>query len=114
MLLQTTDIATDRQRGPMSDMILYTDHPFLPIHAALFSNFDGTCSVVVSDRAGRNCEADYSVSLSGSKWAATGAMEVVLRPRGGNRPSELMTFEDTGSLFTGIRFEIPDEIPALV
>lgn len=105
--MQTTDIATDRRRGPMSEMILYTEHPFLPIHAALFSNFDSTYSVVVSDRNGMPCDGAYTVSLAGDRQT----MEIALRPgEGGNAA----TFEDNGDQFTGIRFELHDKRPVTV
>lgn len=107
--MRTTDIATDRWRGPMSEMLLYTEHPYLPIHAALFSNFDGTCSVVVSGRDGRDLSAEYTVNLSGANAAGVSAMEIVLRPA--TRPSDQLTFEDTGNQYTGIRFDL--EKPAL-
>lgn len=106
MFLQTSDIATDQRRGQMSDMLLYTEHPFLPIHAALFSNFDGTFSVVVSGRDGRNYDDSYTVSLAGANRAAASAMEIVLRPVKAGNAADLVTFEDSGSQFTGIRFEL--------
>lgn len=111
MFLHTTDIATDRRRGQMSEMLLYTEHPFLPIHAALFSNFDGTCSVVVSGRDGRNCDDSYTVSLAGASRTAASAMEIVLRPVKAGNAADLVTFEDTGSHFTGIRFELRKDRP---
>ena len=114
MFLQTTDIATDRRRGPMSDMLLYTEHPFLPIHAALFSNFDGTYSVVVSGRDGQNCDDSYTVSLAGANRAAASAMEIVLRPVKAGNAADLVTFEDSGSQFTGIRFELRTDRPPVV
>jgi hypothetical protein len=104
--MHTTDIATDRRRGPMSEMVLYTEHPFLPIHAALFSNFDSTFSVVVSDRYGRPCDGAYTVSLAGDLQS----LDIVLRP--GNRGAA--TFEDKGHQFTGIRFELHEQRPVAV
>ncbi|MBL8238732.1 MAG: hypothetical protein JNM66_15010 [Bryobacterales bacterium] len=109
MFLPTYDIATDRWRGPMSEMLLYTEHPFLPIHAALFSNFDGTMSVVVSGRDGRDCSDAYTVSLAGGSLESASAMEIVVRPSETNQPGDRVTFEDTGSQFTGIRFEVKAE-----
>ena len=103
--MRTTDIATDQRRGQMSEMLLYTEHPFLPIHAALFSNFDSTYSVVVSGRDGQNCDDSYTVSLAGANRAGVSAMEIVLRP-GKEANADPVTFEDTGSQFTGIRFEL--------
>ncbi len=99
--MRNTDIVTDQCRGQMSDMLLYTDHPSLPIHAALFSNFDGTYSVVVSSRNGQNCDSAYTVSLAGSS-----AMEIVLRPATTGTPADNLTFEDSGNQITGIRFEV--------
>lgn len=94
----------------MSEMLLYTEHPFLPIHAALFSNFDGTFSVVVSGRDGQNCDGMYSVSLSGANPAGASAMEIVLRPGKENHKVDGFTFDDgNGSQFTGIRFEVRKE-----
>ena len=91
----------------MSEMLLYTDHPFLPIHAALFANFDGTCSVVVSNRNGEDLGGAYTVSLAGANRAGLSAMEIVLRP--GKSESDQITFEDTGNQFTGIRFELRND-----
>lgn len=109
--MRTTDIATDRRRGPMSDMVLYTEHPYLPIHAALFSNFDGTYSVVVSGLDGRNYDDAYTVSLAGANRGAS-AMEIVLRPGKTGTEADNLTFEDNGSQFTGIRFDLrPVQIP---
>ncbi len=108
MFLPTYDIATDRWRGPMSEMLLYAEHPHLPIHAALFSNFDGTLSVVVGGRNGLNNTGGYTVSLAGVSRAAASAMEIVLRPTGESVP-ERVTFEDTGNPITGIRFELTAE-----
>jgi hypothetical protein len=96
----------------MSDMLLYTDHPFLPIHAALFSNFDGTYSVVVSGRDGQNYDDSYTVSVAGASRAAS-AMEIVLRPVT-SQESGLLTFTDTGNQFTGIRFELRTDRRAVV
>ena len=107
--MRTTDIATDRRRGPMSDMVLYTDHPYLPIHAALFSNFDGTYSVVVSGSNGQNYDDSYTVSLSGANQSGFSAMEIVLRPAKTGTQSDGLTFEDTGNQFTGIRFDLRAE-----
>jgi len=98
----------------MSDMLLYTDHPFLPIHAALFSNFDGTYSVVVSGRDGRNHDDSYTVSLNGANHATASAMEIVLRPVKAGNADDLVTFEDSGSQFTGIRFELRNDRPYVV
>ncbi|MFN0106766.1 MAG: hypothetical protein ACKV2U_32315 [Bryobacteraceae bacterium] len=109
MTLQTTDIATDRWRGPMTEMLLYTEHPFLPIHAALFSNFDSTYSVVVSGRNGQEYDGSYTVSFTGGGPADASAMEIVLRPANTGSAGDRVTFEDTGNQFTGIRFELrPD------
>ena len=93
----------------MSDMVLYTDHPYLPIHAALFSNFDGTYSVVVSGSNGQNYDDSYTVSLSGANQAGVSAMEIVLRPAKSGAQAEALTFEDTGNQFTGIRFDLRAE-----
>jgi hypothetical protein len=106
MFLPTYDVATDRRRGPMSDMLLFAEHPFLPIHAALFSNFDGTYSAVVSGRNGQQCDGSYTISLAGVSRASIGAMEIVLRPASGGNAAERVTFEDTGNQITGIRFEV--------
>jgi hypothetical protein len=95
----------------MSDMVLYTDHPYLPIHAALFSNFDGTYSVVVSGRNGQNYDDSYTVSLSGANQAGVSAMEIVLRPSRVGSSNDSLTFEDTGNQFTGIRFDLRAEQP---
>jgi hypothetical protein len=109
MFLPTYDIATDRWRGPMSEMLLYAEHPHLPIHAALFSNFDGTLSVVVGGRNGLNNTGGYTVSLAGVSRAAASAMEIVLRPTGDHSVPERVTFEDTGNPITGIRWELTAE-----
>lgn len=93
----------------MSDMVLYTDHPYLPIHAALFSNFDGTFSVVVSGRDGQNYDDAYTVSLAGANRAGVTAMEIVLRPGKTGTEADNMTFEDNGGQFTGIRFDLRTE-----
>ncbi len=93
----------------MSEMLLYAEHPHLPIHAALFSNFDGTFSVVVSGRNGQNCPGGYTVSLAGVNRASASAMEIVLRPSNDLSPADRVTFEDTGSQITGIRFELRAE-----
>jgi hypothetical protein len=93
----------------MSDMVLYTDHPYLPIHAALFSNFDGTYSVVVCGSNGQNHDDSYTVSLSGANQAGLSAMEIVLRPAKGDAHADGLTFEDTGNQFTGIRFDLRAE-----
>ena len=114
MTLRTTDIASDQRRGPMSEMLLYTEHPFLPIHAALFSNFDSTYSVVVSGRDGQNCDDSYTVSFAGANCAAASAMEIVLRPVNAGNATDLVTFEDTGNQFTGIRFELRKDRPSVV
>jgi hypothetical protein len=114
MTLYTTDIATDQRRGQMSDMLLYTEHPFLPIHAALFSNFDSTYSVVVSGRDAQNCDDSYTVSLAGANRASASAMEIVLRPVKAGNAADLVTFEDSGSQFTGIRFELRKDRPYVV
>ena len=98
----------------MSEMVLYAEHPFLPIHAALFSNFDSTYSVVVSGRDGLNCDDAYTVSFAGASRATAGAMEIVLRPVKNGHASDNVTFEDAGSQFTGIRFELRPERPLLV
>jgi hypothetical protein len=98
----------------MSEMLLYTEHPFLPIHAALFSNFDGTYSVVVSGRDGQNHDDSYTVSLAGANRATASAMEIVLRPVRAGNAADLVTFEDSGSQFTGIRFELRKDRPYLV
>lgn len=98
----------------MSDMLLYAEHPFLPIHAALFSNFDGTYSVVVSGRDGQECSGSYTVSLAGVTRATVNAMEIVLRPSKSGNAAENLTFEDTGGQFTGIRFELRTERHAVV
>ena len=97
----------------MSEMLLYTEHPFLPIHAALFANFDGTYSVVVSGRDGRNHDDSYTVSLAGTNPAGASAMEIVLRPAN-KTTADPVTFEDTGSQFTGIRFELMAERESVV
>ena len=97
----------------MSEMLLYTEHPFLPIHAALFSNFDGTYSVVVAGRDGQDCSDSYTVSLAGAHSDSASAMEIVVRPSKDSQPGDRVTFEDTGSQFTGIRFEMTAE-PVLV
>ena len=94
----------------MSDMLLYTEHPFLPIHAALFSNFDSTYSVVVGGRNGQNLDDSYTVSFTGASLAA-GAMEIVLRPVKAGAAADMVTFEDSGRPFTGIRFELRQERP---
>ena len=93
----------------MSEMLLYTEHPFLPIHAALFSNFDGTMSVVVAGRNGQDCSDSYTVSLAGANSESASAMEIVVRPTHSGQPADRVTFEDTGSQFTGIRFEVKAE-----
>lgn len=98
----------------MSEMVLYTEHPYLPIHAALFSNFDGTYSVVVSGRNGQNYDNSYTVSLSGANPAGASAMEIVLRPADSGQTAERVTFEDTGNQFTGIRFDLRPEQMAVV
>ncbi|MBI2689515.1 MAG: hypothetical protein HYX27_24675 [Acidobacteria bacterium] len=98
----------------MSEMVLYTDHPCLPIHAALFSNFDGTYSVVVSGRNGQNHDDSYTVSLSGANPTGASAMEIVLRPVDSGRAPDSVTFEDTGNQFTGIRFDLRPEHAAVV
>jgi len=98
----------------MSEMLLYTEHPYLPIHAALFSNFDGTFSVVVSGRDGQNHDCAYTVSLSGANRAGASAMEIVLRPAKNRQDSERVTFEDTANQITGIRFELRNEQPYVV
>lgn len=110
--MRTSDIATDRWRGPLSEMLLYTEHPFLPLHAALFANFDGTLTVVVSGRNGRECPGAYKVTLARSSRAAAQSLEIVLRP-GDNTAAERVTFEDEGAHFTGIRFETHGKQPAL-
>jgi hypothetical protein len=93
----------------MSDMVLYTDHPYLPIHAALFSNFDGTYSIVVSGLDGQNYDDAYTVSLSGANRAGVSAMEIVLRPGKSGTEADNLTFEDNGNQFTGIRFDLRAE-----
>lgn len=97
----------------MSEMLLYTEHPFLPIHAALFSNFDGTFSVVVSGRDGQNCDGAYTVSLSRANRAGSSAIEIVLRPGKHRSAADQVTFEDMGNRFTGIRFEVRAEQPSV-
>ena len=98
----------------MSDMLLFAEHPFLPIHAALFSNFDGTYSVVVSGRNGQECDGSYTVSLAGLSRASVGALEIVLRPTNGGNTIDNLTFADTGSPITGIRFELRPERTVVV
>jgi hypothetical protein len=109
-----TDIATDRWRGPMSEMLLYTEHPHLPIHAALFMTFDGTQTVVVSSLNGKDCAGEYSVSLSSESESTARTLEIVLRPTRHSLLSESVTLDDTGKPFTGIRFEVRPEPVAVV
>ncbi len=109
-----TDIATDRWRGPMSEMLLYTEHPHLPIHAALFMNFDGTQTGVVSSLTGTDCAGEYSVSLSSASEPTVRTLEIVLRPTRHSLLTESVTLDDTGKPFTGIRFEVRPEPIAVV
>jgi hypothetical protein len=114
MTLRTTDLATDQRRGMMSEMVLYTEHPYLPIHAALFSNFDSTYSVVVSGRDGQNCDDSYTVSLAGANRGGASAMEIILRPVKAGNAADHVTFEDSGNHFTGIRFELRKDHHAVI
>lgn len=112
--MHTFDIATDRWRGPMSEMVHYTEHPTLPIHAALFLNFDGTQSVVVSSLTGEDCSGAYSVTLSTASQVSARTFEIVLRPNRHGLLTDSVTLDDSGKPYTGIRFEDRPEPVAVV
>ena len=69
---------------------------------------------VVSGRDGQNCDDSYTVSLAGANRASASAMEIVLRPVKAGNAADLVTFEDSGSQFTGIRFELRKDRPYVV
>ncbi|MBM3787220.1 MAG: hypothetical protein FJW30_22920 [Acidobacteria bacterium] len=99
------DLTTDRRRSSLSEILLYAEHPFQPIHAALFSNFDGTLSLVVCARDGSQAGRRYTVSLGDTGQPFAKSVQVTLRTARGENPSDSVTFEDTGLRFNAIRFE---------
>jgi hypothetical protein len=97
--------ATDRPRSSLSEILLYAEHPFHPIHAALFTNYDGTMTLVVCARTPEEIGSSFWVSLArdGQPFARTAC--ITLRPGRGNAPTDRITFDDLGEHFTGIHFE---------
>jgi len=96
---------TDRPRSSLSEMLLYAEHPFHPVHAALFTNYDGTMTLVVCARTPEEIGNSFWVSLAraGQPFARTAC--ITLRPGRGNAPTDRITFDDLGESFTGIHFE---------
>jgi hypothetical protein len=96
---------TDRPCSSLSAMILYAEHPFHPIHAALFTNYDGTLTLVVCARTPEELGRTFWVSLArdGQPFARTAC--ITLRRGRGETPTDRITFEDFGETFTGIHFE---------
>jgi hypothetical protein len=104
--------STDRPRSSLSEMVLYSEHPFHPIHAALFNNYDGTMTLVVCARTPEEIGSSFWVSLArdGQPFARTAC--ITLRPgRSGNSPTDRITFDDLGENFTGIHFEAARSAP---
>lgn len=95
----------DRPRSTLSEMILYAEHPFHPIHAALFSNHDGTLTLTVCARTSEELGRTVWVSLAraGQPFARTACMR--LNYGRGNHPADRITFDDLGEQFTAIHFE---------
>ena len=96
---------TDRPRSSLSEIVLYAEHPFHPIHAALFNNYDGTMTLVVCARTPDDIGRSFWLSLArdGQPFARTAC--ITLRPGRGNSPTDRITFDDPGETFTGIHFE---------
>lgn len=96
---------SDRRRSSLSEMLLYGEHPVQPIHAALFSNFDGTLSLVVCARDGSQAGRKYIVSLGDPTQPFAKSVQVTLRAYRGETPSDSITFDDPGLPYNAIRFE---------
>lgn len=97
--------SSDRPRSSLSEILLYAEHPFHPVHAALFSNYDGTLTLAVCARTPDELGRTFWVSLArdGQPFARTAC--ITLRPGRGNHPTDRITFDDLGENFTGIHFE---------
>lgn len=102
---------TDRPNSTMSSMVLYAEHPFHPVHAALFTNYDGTMTLVVCAKTPEELGRTFWVSLArdGKPFARTAC--ITLRHGRGNNPSDRITFDDLGENFTGIHFEAARPAP---
>ena len=103
--------ASDRPRSSLSEILLYAEHPFQPIHAALFTNYDGTLTLSVCARTSDEIGSSFWLSLArdGQPFARTACM--TLRPGRGNAPTDRITFDDLGEHFTGIHFEAARPAP---
>ena len=103
--------ATDRPRSSLSEMLLYAEHPFHPIHAALFTNYDGTMTLVVCARTPDEIGSSFWVSLARDGQAFARTACITLRQGRGDAPTDRITFDDLGENFTGIHFEAARPAP---
>lgn len=97
----------------MSEMLLYSECPAHNVHAALFSNFDGTLSLVVCARNGSEAGTSFQMSLALDKRPFARTFCVKLAPARSGMPVAKVTFEDLGESYVAIHFE-PERRTAVV
>ena len=98
-------LSTDRSRSSMSEMLLYAENAAFNVHAALFSNFDGTMSLVVCGRNGEESGRSLRMSLSMDRRPFARTFCVTLQPGKTGPPVAKVTFDDLGESYVAIHFE---------
>lgn len=96
--------ATDRPSSSLSRMVLYAEHPFHPVHAALFTNYDGTWTLSLCARAMASEGLAYRVALSRPGCPFARSVVLTPRPAPGRGTSDRITFDDCGDAYNAIHF----------
>jgi hypothetical protein len=95
----------DRPSTTLSEMIHYCDHPFLPIHAALFSHPDATFTLIVCGRTLEEAGRSVVISLVPEGQPFGTSIHLTLQRVRGSQPIGKATIDDHGQRYTSIHFE---------